>query len=203
MTLHSQNCVITNNFSFFWYGIENPITICTKTDSCKSLIVTTNNGKIKPNGLSDSCCSYLYTPEYYSSTTIFVFKKVNNDSVLIKKELFFIHPLPLPWAYIAGIRDMGTVNHNILKISKSIYASETNVNIDIHYKVESYTIFIIRNGNVIFFKDIIGSELTDDILKEIDSSNPDDRYIFTNIRVKLPFYNNHLVTINSVELKIK
>lgn len=196
-----QDCKINIPGAFFYRFVDNPIEVFFKNDSCKNIIVTTDNGTISSYGTTDSSCNYIVRPEQTIYTTISVYKITPTDSILLLSEKIRTRPLPSPWAMLGTVVGQEQFTLQQLKSCSGLNSELVNVGHDISFPILSYTVIGIHDSTMVFLMDIIGSKFTMDLQDKFDLLQKNDRVIFTNIVAQL--LNDQKATLNSIEIKIK
>ena len=61
-----------------------------------------------------------------------------------------------------------------------------NFDINIHYKILNYSVLIIRDKKTVFFQDVTGNKIPDDIKIEFSKLQKDDRVYFIDVNIITP-----------------
>ncbi len=124
--------------------VDNPITIGLENCSCKNLKLSVDNGQLR-KGPND--CTYIFNSNKPGTAVFTLSRKAGNGYTDVGKITYRVKPLPLPVAALAGKRD-GDVPLNIFKAQMGVIAKLDGFDFDVHFKVTSFQMNVIRDGKV-------------------------------------------------------
>ncbi|MEP7373792.1 MAG: GldM family protein [Chitinophagaceae bacterium] len=167
---------------FAYVGAENSLSCTVEGISCKYVILSTDNGTM----IKDRCNYYIFKPNHVADSKITVSKKVRKRSRKIGEFFIRVRTIPDPVAVVGGLHG-GSISKGALRAQTGIGAgSPPYLSIDIHYSVKSFSITIIRNRELFFFKSCDGNLFNDEIQNAFKQLQTDDIVIFSSIMVQLP-----------------
>ena len=166
-----------------YMGIDNAITIVIENMKCTDFSVYTNNGEILKMDNND--CSYIIRPARLGRADIHAIKTNGKDTIKIGTCEFRVKNLPKPCTRIAGKKG-GIISKNELSVQSFIKAELENFDINIHYKILNYSVLIIRDKKTVFFQDVTGNKIPDDIKIEFSKLQKDDRVYFIDVNIITP-----------------
>jgi len=162
--------------NILYVGLDNPLTIAVENNSCKSLIVKTDNGTI-----SGSSGTYLYRSTKIGRADIMVYKKVNGKLKEIGRSAFRVKPIPDPIPKV-GPSSGGNINVTVLKAQEYIRSDIEGFDFQAGFPIDSFTVCIVR-GDTCLYKEIknIGNHFNNEIVNAFGELKKDDTVIFKKI----------------------
>lgn len=206
--LFSQNISIdipnlAKGFKYYAYCYsENNITIIVENESCDSIMVTTNRGKIRKD--QKNGCNYIFTTDSLLPTTLTIKKVYENDTVELGKRELQI--MPWPFITLFGKSEGSVVRSFSISIeeAKSKYLSieAANTGLDAILPIEEFKIYIIRDKKIIYakeFKDFNkpSRKFTDE---ELEILRPGDKVIYFDISYQK---NSQYLNYETIEIGIR
>jgi len=196
----SQKVAISVNWpasTFAYVGADNDLTCTVEGIPCKSVLLSTSNGTIT----KQSCNYYNYKPNYPSDSKIIVSKKRGKKIQKIGEFYLRVRNLPEPVAIVGGLYG-GSISKGALRAQTGLGSSPPQyVTIDVKYSVRSYNVSIVRNKELVFFKNCEGNTFTNEIYTAFKDLQKDDVVLFSSIMVLLPDESQTLA--KPIELKIE
>lgn len=170
-----QFAIALDKMNIFYAGVSNPITIAVENTANKSLVVTATNGKVvKENG------QYIFRSNETGTTSITIYKKVNNKLHKIGSGDYRIKPLPVPVFKFGGGGQDGM--NLIFTNQRYVSAVLENCDFEGHFTIDNFTVCIVPsdtcNYKVLYNR---GGEINKEILKEFKLLKENDVIIFKNI----------------------
>jgi hypothetical protein len=166
--------------NLLYIGVDNPISIAVENVDCKSLIVQTDNGTIVGNN-----GEYIFHGSKVGPAQITLYKKINGKNRMIGKSYFRVKNFPLPIFKIASGKDRMPK----IEIASQLYvrAELENMDIDIKYYIDSFTICIISSDTCgSFIAKNLGNKLNETITSRFSTLKANDVVVFKDIFIKLP-----------------
>jgi len=154
--------------------------------------------ELKPDG------SFFLKPENYGQVEVKVFRRKNQDSILIGETQLRVIELTPPKAALGVAKSSGKI-----EMSKREFLSQKGINlwvehygISVNISVESFTMLITLGKELVFFKDIKGGKFSKELRKKLkELLKGGERIFITNITISSPFHKYKKA--NSIEVKIK
>jgi len=158
--INSQN--FTVSFSrpsqTVYLGMDNYLSCTVEGLSCKTIILSTDNGKFK----KISCGGYIYRPLKVADTKITINKKVNNKLKKIGEFFVMVRNFPDPVAMIGGFYG-GNIEKGNLRAQQGVGCSYNGTGFDLKCLVVGFSVSIIRNKEILFFKSLDGNLFNEDL----------------------------------------
>lgn len=199
-TVYGQDIVRVNHPDCISFGSSQFQLVLTEEDYSSIYILVGDRYRIYPD--STGFFTHQKENEDQSMVLFRVFDASESDSTPIFQKTIQYYPPPKPTATFSGKLTGETINKETLLINRHISAHLYNYNIELGYKVKSFTFIIVRNDQVLFFKDYfrnsIGDEAIDFIANKILSG---DRILVTNIEIETDYRLNR--NINSIQLVVE
>jgi hypothetical protein len=165
-----------------YVGADNNLMCIVEGVSCKSVTLSTDNGAIT----KESCNYYTFKPDHVADSKIIVSKKIGKESRKIGEFYLPVRNLPDPIATVAGLYG-GSITKGSLSVQQGVGASTPpHFSINIKYSVKSYSVTIIKNKQLIFFKSYEGNLFNEEIYNAFKNLQKDDVVLFSSIIVQLP-----------------
>lgn len=181
----SQNFSISvdwpeSNLAFV--GADNNLSCTVEGIACKSVILTTDNGSLT----KDRCNYYTFKPNHVSDSKIIVTQKKGKKSRKIGEFYIRVRAIPDPVAIVGGLYG-GSISKGALSAQTGIGASlPPHLSINIRYPVNSYSITIIRNRELVFFKSCKGNLFNEEVYTAFKELQKEDIVLFSSIMVLMP-----------------
>lgn len=185
---YGQTVVITSFCRpelFQW--IENPLSIVVENTSCNNIVVKVSEGRIIQNG-----CQFTFTIEEDPIDDIKLFIGVKKKGTVnwIEQRTYKIKPAPLP-----SVRLISTYGDEIsksqLEFGLTLFVPDFTFGLEAveskMYKVDTFSISVIRNDSTIFTKtNIPGNEVPLEVIEFIRKNGQnEDLLVFSNFRLSL------------------
>jgi len=158
-------------------GRENELHIIQESSPCHSLSVKTDNGSIRNLGK----CKFLYTPERAGMGQIVVRGPKGEYNYLVRVE----EPVKTTEVWLGYIAAGKIQKYELLK-QLGIIIKENGVVPTVPYKVQSYSMMIIRENKILKNFNFKGPRFTDDCIKELNNIIKHDHLVIYNIVVENP-----------------
>jgi len=127
--------------NILYQGIQNDLLINFPGIACDSIIFYSTNATIR-----STSCRLEVIPFKCTTLELLIFKKNEEDSILIGSRIYRIMPIPKTEASIGGLNG-GAIRKNYLLAQVGLLISNP-LNIDIYYNKFSYEILLIRNKKI-------------------------------------------------------
>ena len=205
LALLSNKNIYSQNFTFSvlrqlqiaYLGIENPLSCTVEGFTCKSIILTTDNGFIEKS----SDCNYVYRPKKIGDTKIIISKKVNSKLKKIGNFLLPVRTIPDPIANVGGLNG-GLITKGALNAQGGIGAHPPGfLGFELNYEVKSFAVTAIRNKELLFYHSNNNNLFNDEIHKLLDSLQKNDVVAFSSILVLMG--DNKEVLVKPLEFVIE
>ncbi|MFC0774424.1 GldM family protein [Terrimonas alba] len=165
-----------------YLGADNNLMCIVEGVSCDSGILFTDNGAIT----KESCNYYTFKPDKVADSKIIVSKKIGKKIRKIGEFYLPVRNLPDPVAIVGGLYG-GSITKGALNVQQGVGASPPpHLSINIKYSVKSYSVTIIKNKQLIFFKSCEGNLFNEEIYNAFKNLQKDDVVLFSSIIVQLP-----------------
>ena len=162
----------------FYLEVENPITIAVENNSCKSLIVKTNNGTIDgQNG------RYVCKPKSFGKATITVFLKQSGKLKKIAKRDFMVRrmiDLPNIQVRIGPCINNCSVSADVLAAQEFISSDVVNTDINARMPIDSFSVYVYSNSTCKIINKK-GNRITEDLKQDFRKLQVNDIVVFRNI----------------------
>ncbi len=191
-----DNIQVQNLRSWLFINIDNPMFINYDEIPLNEIIIKAPSCKIstlKQDGY------FSLTPLRRGHIDLKVYRKINQDSMLLWEGIFSAKYLPQPSAFI--IRGRNSMSKQTFLAQRGIYTALVNYGISIGFPVARYTIIITKGEKLLLLKDMLGGEFSPEFRKKLkDLLTGGERIFFTNIEIKSRYHDTK--TVNSIEIKI-
>jgi hypothetical protein len=196
INLSSIGCYCQNRTAHFtiaashgntvWAGYDNPMMVVVENTSCDSILISTNNGIIKIFGKDTNRavnCWFGWDPSKLGEGTIFVNKITSRDTIIIGSEKFKVINFPDPEVYLGStMKSGGVITKDSMQNCGGLAFSYHFIDVDITGPdIKSYCVIVIRNKNMIYYKEITGMAITKDALEFFKTLEDSDTVIFSKI----------------------
>jgi len=162
----------------------------------QEIILVSSNGKTSP--LKEDG-SFTLTPTQRGCTILSIYRKINQDSVLLWEGSFSVKSLPAPTAMIGNGKP--TMSKGEFLAQSGIQVSLVNYGISTSFLVKSYTLIITRGDSLVLLKTFEGNrfnrEMKDNLKHLLQGT---EQLFFTSIKIKSIFHEKKIV--NSIEIKL-
>lgn len=180
---YGQKCVIAaTKENVLYVGIANPVDVGISKYSCKEISLITDNGTIEA---ADEPCSYFISPDKIGRAEISVVEKKDNSKV-ISKARFGVKAMPGPDIVLGGRTSGGEIRKGELKVQVGISAVLNGFDFDAHFRIDSYTIIIVRNEKALFVKKCATARFPAEVTQAFQSIQKDDKVVFTAVICSAP-----------------
>lgn len=199
-SVYSQNVSVSIDWppsDFAYVGAENQLSCTVEGISCKYVILSTDNGTMTKY----RCNYYTFKPNRVSDSKIIVSKKRGKRGRKIGEFFIRVRTIPDPVAIVGGLSG-GSISKGALRVQTGIGASlPPQLSINIRYSVSSYSITIIRNRQLFFFKSYDGNLFNEEVYTAFKELQKEDIVLFSSIMVLMP--DDQLKLAKPFELKIE
>lgn len=189
---------IINTQSWLFMNIDNPLNFTLQEIPNNEIKIISNLGhiiKVDSNG------RFIINPKSSVSIKLKVYRFNKQDSILIHERHFSVKPMPKPTARYGNLFKNEMTKSEFLH-QRGIRADVLNYDYGIRIPVESFTLIVIKEKELLYFEDCTGYSLKTDTKEELEKLlNGGERVLFTNLKIK-PFYHFNQY-INSIEIRIK
>lgn len=176
--------VSPTNLQLFYIGIPNPISVSVPGASLKDITVTVSGAGATLDKVSDG--QFTVTPKKQGERV-----KVHVKAKIAGKEMdmgvaeFRTKNIPAPEALIGKQKD-GRIEKSVLKGIGGIRIDKGGFDFPVQYKVASYNILLLQNGEVVKEAAITGGKFTPDIMSAIDKLRRGAKVLINDIRAVGP-----------------
>jgi hypothetical protein len=180
-----------------YIGLNNPLSCTVEKESCDSVILSTENGRIT----KISCNKYWYAPVRAEDSKITVSVKKHKKILVIGSITVRVREIPNPTAMIGGING-GSLDKRNLSVQQGVSSGLIpSMGIDVKYMVTEFQLSIVRNDSVIFSFKNAGARFSETINEAFKMLKGDDKVIVSSIYVMKP--DARIVLINPIEFLIE
>jgi hypothetical protein len=187
-------------FPYYAYLLfENDIYVAIENESCESIFLITNNGKINKDKVNK--CHFVFFPEKLETTNIYINKIQENDTFLVETKIIRIRLWPFT-ATINGYYETG-FNIPINKLANSsLVLTSINTGLSAKATIKNLEITIFRNSDLIYNKLISEVNSTHRFFseEELKLVEPGDIIMYSNICYQ---YGEYSFKAESISVKIK
>ncbi|MED9962932.1 MAG: gliding motility protein GldM, partial [Bacteroidales bacterium] len=176
--------VSPTNLQLFYIGIPNPISVSVPGASLKDITVTVSGAGATLDKVSDG--QYTVTPKKQGERVkVHVRAKIAGKEMDMGVAEFRTKNIPAPEALVGNQKD-GRIEKSVLKGIGGIIIDKGGFDFPVKYKVASYNILLLQNGDVVKEAAITGDKFTPDILSGIDKLRRGAKVLIDNIRAVGP-----------------
>lgn len=197
LSLCQEKAHIINPRCWLFPNIENPMYIDAGKIPLSEITIHTNlNHKIeiKSNG------SFTLKPENYGEVFVKVVWNKSKDSILIGEAQFRVIELTPPRAALGSDTKEMSKNEFLAQMGINLWVEHYGISVNI--LVDSFTILVTQEKELVFFEDIIGGKFKRELKEELSKIlKGGERIFITNITYKSSFHRFNKA--NSIEVKIK
>lgn len=136
--------------------------------------------------------------------TLKAYQHQGKDSSFICERTFEVKPLPKATASIgrSAREDQTEMSKVEFLAQQGINAPLVNYDFNIRFSIESFTIIVTKEKELLYLKDFKGGRFSPEMKKDLRTLlKGGERIFFTNIKIGSNFHYNKFT--NSIELKIK
>lgn len=164
-------------------GIDNRFSCTVEGVSCKSVFLTTNNGKITKTG----CNNYVYVPALVSnSAVISIHVKYGKKNRVIGSETIKTREISDAVAMVGGISG-GTINKNYLSMQQGVVADiYPTTSVGLNYIVKSFHFSVLHKDSLIFQSKNIGQMFSAEIKDYMKTLKDGDVVLISSIYCQKP-----------------
>lgn len=144
----AQVAIQADKMNILYMCVANPLTIAAANTSSKSLVVTTDNGRIQMDSFGRKG-AYTIWPDRVGYAVITVRKKTLKGLKVISKNSFRVKSVPQPSTKFAG-RKGGEISKAELCVQIAPSTDSYNFDNDLHYPISSYRVRVFRRRREIF-----------------------------------------------------
>ena len=176
--------VSPTNLQLFYIGIPNPISVSVPGASLKDITVTVSGAGATLDKVSDG--QYTVTPKKQGERVkVHVRAKIAGKEMDMGVAEFRTKNIPAPEALVGKQKD-GRIEKGALKGIGGIRIDKGGFDFPVQYKVASYNILLLQNGEVVKEAAITGGKFTPDIMSAIDKLRRGAKVLIDNIRAVGP-----------------
>ncbi len=161
-------------------GLENPLTVAVEKCPSRSISLTTNNGIITgDNG------HYLITPKHFGVAMITINKKTWRGLKVIDSMYFRVKRVEVSVTF--GGHKGGQMSKEYVCLQIAPVATIEGFPIDAKCTIDSFTVIVKRNDNIIFSKDLhnaSGTRIDKETRAFFKTTQDKDKLIITNLTYK-------------------
>lgn len=190
ISIHEQNELVA--------GVHNYLDIlapCTPNDS---LFISMSNGTIIKKDYA-----YIAIPERCGNSWISVFKINGNDTTFISKQEFRVVHLSKYFYATIALRSWGKISKEDLLSERGIEASVNGLGFDFRLPVCYYKLLVLRDNNLLFYKEQNSNEFSPDIIKFFKTLESGDCLYFLDIKVSFEDSYDMKYNANPIQFEIK
>ena len=194
---YAQKYSVKNPYNNSIYrGMQTPLEPLVEGFACKSIILRSTTGKIEKK-----VCNFLYYPDKLGIDTITVLVIENGVTRKVGYSYFDIRETPDPEPNVGGL-SKGAISKGFLIAQQGVGASliVTSYGHRESILVDSFTVIILRNKNIIFSENNNGNIFNHSVRIAFESLQKGDKVIVANIAGRT--YNS-TVTLRPIEFAIK
>jgi hypothetical protein len=181
--LAQKVAVSADRNNLLYIEVDNPLTIAAESQSCKNIIVTTDNGIITGENGSYNC-----RPKSIGVANIIVSVKQNGKIKELQRLAFrvkYLVPIDNIQFFIANCGKDCKISKATLLQQKFVRAQVINMEINTTYPVDLFTVEIHNGGSVKTFSNT-GNEISEEIQKEFALLNNNATIYFKEIYTHRP-----------------
>lgn len=183
--------------SLAFVGADNNLSCTVEGIACKYVTLSTDNGTIT----KERCNYYTFKPTRMADSKVIIGRKVGKRTRKIGEFYIRVRALPDPVAIVGGLYG-GSIAKGALRVQTGIGAGlPPHLSINIKYRVNSYSITITRNRELVFFKSCDGNLFNEEIYNAFNELQKEDIVLFSSIMVVMP--DDQLKLAKPFELKIE
>jgi hypothetical protein len=172
-----QNFTVTplkNNKVYL--GVDNPLNSVVENFPCKSVFLSTENGKITKSG-----CHFNYHPARIEDAKIKILIKENGQLKEIGHAYLRVRDFPPPVAYV-GVFNGGKIKKESLIAQTGIGASaEPSLGFELSFRVDSFFTCIVRKDSVLYSCKKRNNLFSTELISVFKSLEAGDEIIFFDI----------------------
>lgn len=176
-------------------GVWNPLKIVVENLGCNQLIVTTDNGEMKQR----VGCTFDYRPARPGTALLMIKKKEAGVLKEIGKVKYEIKALPMPEAGIGGMHG-AVYDAGFFKTHTGLFAVVPGFEIEVAFRIKSYTVAVIRSGQLIFSKVNNQATFEPAVKKVLQGLQAKDEVVFSDIACLYP--DDKIVKLKPLEVTI-
>ena len=167
--------------NIFYSGLDNPVTIAVEKYSHKSIIVTTDNGKI-----TGSDGKYIFFTAKTGRADIILSVKINGRLKEVGRSSFRVKPIPDPIPKV-GPSAGGFINKVVLRNQQFLRADYECCGFEAHAMIDSFTVCITR-GDTCLYNEIknTGGKFNEKVMYALSEIKKNDTVVFKEIFAKGP-----------------
>jgi GldM C-terminal domain len=194
---YAQKYSVKNPYNNAIYkGMQTPLEPMVEGFSCKSIILKASIGKIEKE-----ICNFLFYPNKLGIDTITVLVIKNGITRKVGYAYFDVREIPDPEPNVGGL-SKGAISKGFLIAQQGVDASliVTSYGHRESIVVDSFTLIILRNKNIIFSGNNNGNIFNHSLRTAFESLQKGDKVIVADIAART--YNS-TVTLRPIEFAIK
>ena len=195
--LAQKVAVSADKNNLLYLEVDNPLTIAVESQSCKNIIVTTDNGIITGENGSYNC-----KPKSIGAANIIVGVKQNGKVKELQRLSFrvkYLVPIENIQFIIANCGKDCKMSKTVLLQQKLVRAQVINMEINATYPVDLFTVEINNDGSVKTFSNT-GDEISEEIQKEFALLKNSATVHFKEIYTHRP--DGNVFPLSSIKLNI-
>jgi len=184
MLQSAQECIIgsARHPGLIYLHVDNPLTVFVEGYSCSSLIVTTDNGKIKRSG-----CYHNFMPARLGPASLTIYHKQNRKSRKVRTFHWDVVPLPKPIAQVGGFPNVSEIPKGALCAQSGVAAYiPSEFGFELMFRVVSFSFMIMRDSAVLLNTRVKGYSFTTAIQEACVAIQPGSVVLIASIEVKGP-----------------
>jgi hypothetical protein len=195
---HAQHVAVSaDKMNVLYVGVPNPITVVAEGLQCKNTTIAIEGAQVTPGG---EPCRFSVIVKKPGKVIAKVFEISKGGNKIIGEIVFRVKSIPAPQTYIRWVHN-GEINKSDLVKQQGIILHVDGFDWDYPYHVTSYTILIVREKNMIYYKDCLGPRFDNELISQFQSLKSGDKIIAYNIESSGP--ENKLEKLEPIQLTIK
>ncbi|WP_439131430.1 hypothetical protein [Polaribacter sp.] len=164
-----------SSHKYLFLGLPNSIDIYNKGIDCSDLKIEVDNANF-----TKDLCNLILTPNLIGPLKIIIYDRFDN---VVSEKSMIVVDIPLKAEIIAPIDQDKKVLYKKARGLK-ITMDHPNLYFNPNHTEISYDFILIRNKNVLFFKEYFSTRFDNDILKVLSSLIKEDILILSDIVIK-------------------
>jgi hypothetical protein len=177
--IYAQKYSVKNPYNdFFYVGMQTPLEVLVDGFSCKSTTLKASIGKIEKVN-----CRFIYYPGKIGIDTISIFSTKSSITKRTGTVYFTVKQAPDPEPEVGGL-SKGIIKKGFLMAQQGVSASIliTSYGHKENIQIDSFTVVIFRNTNIVFNNNNIGAIFEHLTKTAFESLQAGDKITITNIK---------------------
>lgn len=191
-----QFTVSADKVDVLYMFITNPITVVSEGCTCADMVIEADNARLN---VQPEPCKYDIVPFASGILKLRVYKKTGATKTLLGEKEFRVKRIPSPIAKVGG-KSEGTMHKSMFCSQLGVIAQIENFDINARYPVSSFTVVIVRSGNMIFERKCVGPRFDTETYNAFSKMQSGDKVVISDIKARAP--DTKLESLNDVVITI-